>query len=160
MQRLLGKIVLALCIVLVVIQFIPVSRTNPPVTADIPTSPAVKTVLRRACYDCHSNETVYPWYSHIAPVSWLLAHDVSEGREELNFSTWNQYSAKDQGEKTHEIREAIVEGEMPPWYYTLIHREAVLSSEDRRVLQSWAGKFARSERPDDDRDNDEKHNAR
>ena len=156
MQRLLGKIVLALCIVLVVIQLIPVSRTNPPVTADIPTSPAVKTVLRRACYDCHSNETVYPWYSHVAPASWLLAHDVSEGREELNFSTWNQYSAKDQGKKTHEIREVIVEGEMPPWYYTLIHRDAVLSSEDRTVLQSWVGKVERSERRDDDRDNDEK----
>ena len=155
MKRLLVRIVLVLLVVLVVIQVIPVNRTNPPVTADIPTSSEVKAVLRRACYDCHSNETVYPWYSRIAPVSWILAQHVSEGREELNFSIWHQYNAEDQGEKIHESWETVVEGEMPPRYYTIMHRDALLSPEDRAVLQTWAGTVERLEREHDE-DNDEK----
>lgn len=157
MKRLLVRIVLVLLVILVVIQVIPVHRTNPPVTADIPTSPDVKAVLRRACYDCHSNETVYPWYSRIAPVSWMLAQHVSEGREELNFSTWKQYSPKDQGENIHESWETVVEGEMPPRYYTVMHREARLSPEDRAVLQRWAGTVERLERDEEEHDTDEKH---
>lgn len=156
MKRLLVMIMLALLVVLVVIQLIPVQRTNPPVTADIPTSPEVKAVLRRACYDCHSNETVYPWYSRIAPVSWLLAQHVSEGREELNFSTWKQYNPEDQAENIHESWETVVAGEMPPRYYTVMHRDARLSPEDRAVLQHWAGTVERLER-DEEHDNDEKH---
>ena len=157
MKRFLGRIVLALIVILVVIQLIPVHRTNPPVTADIPTLPDVKAVLRRACYDCHSNETVYPWYSRIAPVSWLLAQHVSEGREELNYSTWDEYNAEDQSEKIHESWETVVEGEMPPRYYTVVHRDALLSPEDRAVLQTWASKFERLERDDEeDHDKDEK----
>jgi Haem-binding domain len=70
----------ALIAALVAIQFVPVTTANPPVESDIPTSPEVKTVLRRACYDCHSHETVWPWYSQIAPISWIIARDVHEGR--------------------------------------------------------------------------------
>ena len=70
---------LGLLVLVVAIQFIPVGTANPPVESDIPTSPAVKAVLRRACYDCHSHETVWPWYSHIAPVSWLLAYEMRQG---------------------------------------------------------------------------------
>jgi hypothetical protein len=88
-----GVLVLA---VLVGIQLVPVDTSNPPVTADVPTSPEVKAVLRRACYDCHSNETTWPWYSRVAPVSWLIAQDVHEGRAELNFSRWDQYSTQQQ----------------------------------------------------------------
>ena len=156
MKRLLVRIVFVLLILLVVIQVIPVPRTNPPITADIPTSPDVKAVLRRACYDCHSNETVYPWYSRIAPVSWILAQHVSEGREDLNFSIWDQYSPKDQGEHIHESWETVVEGEMPPRYYTIMHQDALLSPEDRAVLQTWAGTVERLEREHDE-ENDEKH---
>jgi hypothetical protein len=76
---------LALLVALVAIQFVPVETSNPAVTADVPTSVAVKAVLRRACHDCHSNETQWPWYSRIAPVSWLLARDVREGRAELKY---------------------------------------------------------------------------
>src|SRR5262245_39331548 len=103
--------------VLVIIQLIPVNRTNPPVERDIPTPPAVKAVLRRACYDCHSHETVWPWYSRIAPISWVLAHDVYEGRAELNFSTWNRYSTQEQVKKLQKSWEEVAEGEMPPWFY-------------------------------------------
>jgi hypothetical protein len=124
--------------VLIAIQFVPVDRSNPPVTGDVPTAPAVKAVLRRACYDCHPNETQWPWYSHIAPVSWLLARDVREGRAELNLSTWDQYSTRQQVKKLKESWEEVAEGEMPPWFYLPAHREARLSAEDRALLRQWA----------------------
>jgi hypothetical protein len=125
-------------VALIAIQFIPVETTNPPVESDIPTSPAVKAVLRRACYDCHSNETVWPWYSRAAPISWLLARDVQEGRAELNFSTWNQYSTQQQVKKLKESWKEVSEGEMPPWFYLPVHRDARLSAEDQTLLEQWA----------------------
>jgi hypothetical protein len=127
-----------LVVLVVAIQFIPVDSANPPVESDIPTSPAVKAVLRRACYDCHSNETQWPWYSRIAPISWLLAWDVREGRAELNFSTWNQYSTQQQVKKLRESWKEVSEGEMPPWYYLPVHRDARLSAEARTLLEQWA----------------------
>jgi len=123
---------------LLLIQFLPMDLSNPPIEEDIPTSPDVKTILKRACYDCHSNETVWPWYSRIAPVSWLLLWDVKEGREELNFSTWNRYSTKEQSKKIHESWEEVEEGEMPLWFYLPLHPEAALSDKDRAVLREWA----------------------
>ena len=113
MKTNLVRIVLVVVIVLVGIQFIPVNRSNPPVEEEVPASPEVKAVLKRACYDCHSNETVWPGYSRVAPVSWLLAWDVREGREELNFSTWNRYNQKKRGKIIKEIWEEVQEGEMP-----------------------------------------------
>jgi hypothetical protein len=95
---------------------IPVDTTNPLVNSDISSSPGVKAILQRACYDCHSNETKWPWYSRIAPLSWLLVWDVCEGRAELNFSRWNQYSTQQQ-EKTCASWEEITKAEMPPWFY-------------------------------------------
>jgi hypothetical protein len=129
---------LAVLLVLGAGQLVPVERRNPPVTGDVPTSPAVKVVLRRACYDCHSNETRWPWYGRIAPVSWLVARDVRKGRVELNFSTWDQYSSKQQVKKLRESWEKVAEGEMPPWFYLPVHREARLSAEDRTLLRQWA----------------------
>jgi hypothetical protein len=99
MQRWIVQSGLGLLVLVVAFQFIPVDTANLPVESDIPTSPAVKAVLRRACYDCHSHETVWPWYSRIAPMSWLLVRDVQEGRAELNFSTWNQYTTQQQVKK-------------------------------------------------------------
>ena len=129
---------LALIAVIGLIQLIPVDRSNPPVESDIPTSPEVKANLRRACYDCHSHETVWPWYSQVAPISWLLAQDVHEGREEINFSTWNRYSTKEQVKKLKESWQEVAEGEMPPWFYLLPHRRARLSPQDRVRLRAWA----------------------
>jgi hypothetical protein len=120
------------------IQLITVDRTNPPVESDIPTSPAVKAVLRRACYDCHSNETEWPWYSHIAPFSWGIANHVREGRANLNFSTWDRYSTQQQVQKLKESWVATAEGDMPPWFYLPIHRDARLSPDDRVLLRQWA----------------------
>jgi hypothetical protein len=128
----------ALLVALGAIQLVPVDTSNPPVTADVPASPAVKGILRRACYDCHSNETQWPWYGRIAPVSWLLARDVREGRAELNFSTWNQYSTQQRVKKLKESWEEVAEGEMPPWFYLPVHRDARLSADDRTLLRQWA----------------------
>jgi hypothetical protein len=129
---------IGLIVVFGLIQFVPVDRSNPPVESEIPASPEVKTVLQSACYDCHSNETTWPWYSHIAPISWLVAQDVHAGRDELNFSTWNRYSTKQQVEKLKETLEEIEEGEMPPWFYLAVHRDIQLSARERAALQTWA----------------------
>ena len=138
MQRWIVLSGLGLLVLVVAIQFIPVDTANPPVESDISTSPAVKAVLQRACYDCHSHETVWPWYSRVAPISWLLVRDVQEGRAELNFSTWNQYSTQQQVKKLKESWQEVSEGEMPPWYYLPVHRDARLSAEDRTLLEQWA----------------------
>ncbi len=138
MKKPLLKILLVLVIVLVVIQFIPLDKSNPPVEEEIVASPEITVILKRACYDCHSNETIWPEYSLIAPVSWLLVWDVREGRKELNFSTWNRYSPKKRAKIIKEIREEVEEGEMPPWFYLPLHPEARLSDKDRAVLRAWA----------------------
>ena len=99
--------------------------------------PEVKAILKRSCYNCHSHETVWPWYSRIAPVSWLVASDVSEGRENMNFSKWGGYPAGKLNEILEDVREEVEEGEMPPWYYLLPHPEARLSSNDKAALRAW-----------------------
>jgi hypothetical protein len=119
-------------------QLVPVERSNPPVEAEVPASAEIRSILRRACYDCHSNETEWPWYSRVAPVSWLVAHDVVEGREKLNFSTWNRLDTKKQVEALHESWEEVEEGEMPPWFYLPPHPDAELSPSDRAALREWS----------------------
>lgn len=149
--RLVKWAALALCVAFIAIQFIPISRTNPPVQVDFRGSTEVVSVLRRACYDCHSNETTWPWYSHVAPLSWVIAHDVNEGRAALNFSAWNQLSADKQAEAIKESWEVVAEGKMPTWYYVALHPEARLSANDKSVLRTWSGSPAdRKEREDDD----------
>ena len=119
-------------------QFIPVSRANPLDGTELAASPQVRSLLRRACYDCHSNETTWPWYSHVAPVSWLVAHDVAEGREALNYSRWQAYGAGQRAELLDETWEEVAEGEMPPAAYLLLHPEARLDEADRTALRAWA----------------------
>ena len=123
---------------LAAIQLVPVDRANPPVETDVPASPETRVVLRRACYDCHSNETVWPWYSRVAPVSWLLERDVREGREELNFSTWNRYTTQQQAKLLEESGEQVDEGEMPPWFYLPLHPDARLSQSNKDDLRAWS----------------------
>jgi len=154
LKSLFRWIIGALFTAFVAIQFVPVDRSNPPVTEDIPTSAEIKTVLRRACYDCHSNETVWPWYTYVAPASWLAAKDVHEGREHLNFSVWNSYDTKEQVELMHESWEEIEEGEMPLWFYTPMHRDARLSQDDRLRLQTWAISTPRQNESENDEDDD------
>lgn len=132
------KIVAAVLIVAFIgIQFVPVERSNPPVSGEIEAPAPVKEILMRSCYDCHSNETVWPWYSYIAPMSWLLEDDVNEGRAELNFSEWNGYDEKKKQKKIKETWEEVNEGEMPQWYYVIMHPEAKLSEADKQVIRDW-----------------------
>jgi hypothetical protein len=132
------RILLGLLVVFVGIQLVPVERTNPPDTAPIDAPPPVRAILERSCFDCHSNGTRWPWYSYVAPASWLVAKDVREGREELNFSTWDQYDARRAAHKIGEVREEIDEGAMPLPNYLRIHPEARLSDEDVAVLTAWS----------------------
>jgi hypothetical protein len=134
--------VLSLLGVFVLLQLVPYGRahTNPPVIQEPPwDAPATRELVRAACFDCHSNETRWPAYASVAPSSWLLQHDVSEGRRHLNFSEWQrpQQHAKDAAE---EVRT----GEMPPSYYGLMHAPARLSDADReRLATSFEHMFGR-----------------
>ena len=132
------KFFLFLVVVLVAMQFKTIDRTNPPVEAELSASPEVMELLRRACYDCHSNDTVWPWYSYIAPASWLIEHDVEEAREHLNFSEWRSWEPGKQDHKREECWEEVEEGEMPLWFYTPLHWDASLSEGDLAVLKAWA----------------------
>jgi hypothetical protein len=98
----------------------------------------VYAVLERACFDCHSNQTEWPWYSYVAPVSWLLAHHVSEGREEMNFTEWNKVPAPKQAHKISECWEMVEEGKMPLAGYVRLHAEAKLTDSDRSLIRDWA----------------------
>lgn len=128
---------IGLIIVLGIIQFVPVDRTNPPVTGEVKASDEVMRVLKVSCYDCHSNETEWPFYSKIAPVSWLVASDVKNGRKELNFSEWNNYDAEKKAHKAEEIAEEIREGEMPMKIFLITHPEAKVSDKEQKVVTQW-----------------------
>ena len=133
------KIILSLLLLgLIGIQFVPVERTNPPVVDEIEwDSPQTRAIAKRACFDCHSNETVWPWYSYVAPLSWRVAGHVEEAREHLNFSEWNRPN-----EDLEEIQEVLEEGEMPLWDYLLLHSEARLSeAEQAQLLQGFSATF-------------------
>ena len=136
-MRRLALISVAAGVLLLAIQLVPVSRDNPPVEQVVPAPPGVIQVLERACYDCHSHETRWPWYANVAPVSWLVADDVAEAREHLNFSTWNRYDEEEKREKLEEIWEEVEEGEMPLWFYVPLHPEAELSDSDEMLIQRW-----------------------
>lgn len=101
-------------------------------------SQEVAGMLKTSCYDCHSNETVYPWYSNVAPFSWLVAKDVREAREELNFSTWLEYDMMEKLEKLDDISIEVKEGEMPMGIYTAIHTSAKLDEAQRQLIVEWA----------------------
>lgn len=103
------------------------------------TSPSdeVKALIKGACYDCHSNATVYPWYSEVAPVSWWTKHHVNEGREELNFSVWADYSLKKADHKLEECAEEVEEGKMPLDSYTWTHGDADLNEKQRELLEDF-----------------------
>jgi hypothetical protein len=132
------KIALAALLALGLAQLIPVERTNPAVESEVPAPPEVREILRRTCYDCHSNESRWPWYAHVAPISWLVVYDVNHAREHLNFSTWNAYGRKERAENLEEAWEEVEEGEMPLWIYRPLHPEARLSDADKRALRDWA----------------------
>lgn len=123
--------------IIIGIQYVDIEKTNPPVTGDIEAPMAVKTILQKSCYDCHSNETKWPWYSKVAPVSWLIADDVNEGRASLNFSYWERLTTDKQQKLLTEIMEEIEKDDMPPSSYKLLHPGARLDLMQIEVLKTW-----------------------
>lgn len=146
-----GRIIWLIIIAFVIIiQLIPSGR--PEIKNDNPDDlisnnivpDSVELVLRNACYDCHSNETYYPWYSFVAPVSWLVSRDTKLGRADLNFSEWESLSKMDKAKLLDEISDEVKGGAMPMPIYILMHPEAKLTMNQREMLINWSDKFAES----------------
>ena len=142
------RLILALVAIFLLAQFVRPQRTNPPVTpsrsleAHVQVPPNVSALLKRGCADCHSSETVWPWYSHIAPVSWLVADDVNTGRRHINFQDWEaQENPKEAAEHLALICKEVREKGMPPFSYRIMHSESRLSEEDISALCSWSQTF-------------------
>lgn len=131
-------------LVLIVAQAIRPSRTNPPtqaaldISAEAALPPATMSVFHRACNDCHSNFTVWPWYSSVAPSSWLVDYDVRAGRKRMNLSEWGNYTAEHRAKLAREMCKEVTEGEMPGPMYTLMHPQAKLTSADVQAVCSWS----------------------
>ena len=143
MKKALKIAAIAIVVILIVAQFVRPDRTNPPVDpsqtlyASTAVPADVKTILDRSCNDCHSNETSYPWYSQVTPVNWWLADHIAEGRRELNVSEYGTYQQKKKVRKLDEICQQVQDGEMPLPSYTIIHRDAILSDQDKQTLCTW-----------------------
>lgn len=136
-MRKLRIALVAAAVLLALAQLVPVERTNPPVRAEVRAPPAVMAALRKSCWDCHSNETVWGWHTRIAPISWLVARDVAEGREHLNFSEWDALDARRLGKLARELPEEVLEGEMPMPVYLLAHPEARPTEAERAAIVGW-----------------------
>jgi len=144
MKKILPRILIILGLAFIVIQFFGPEKTNPAVdetktilaSASVP--PEVSAILTRACYDCHSHQTRWPWYSNVAPVSWFVIGHVNEARQHLNFSEWATYDPKRMKRKLEEIKEEVEDGAMPLPSYLPLHPDAKLSPEDVRALSAWA----------------------
>lgn len=122
------------------IQLVPVKGigSNPPERFPLGAPPEVEAVMRRACLDCHSNETRWPLYSRIAPSSWLMARDVNKGRKHLNLSEWGSSDDEERKLDRENCWDKVVDGEMPPWFYVFpMHPDAKLSEADKALLKSW-----------------------
>ena len=132
-----------IALIVVLIQFIPVNRSNPPVTQELQADAEIMQLLKRSCYDCHSNQTDWPWYSYVAPVSWLITRDVKEAREDLNFTEWDQYKEKEKRKLLQEIVEEVEEEEMPLKEYIWLHPEAGLSVTEVARIRRWVEKDER-----------------
>ncbi len=128
------KFLLILLAVYVVINFIPVDRSNPPIKNEPVLSPELKAVFKKSCYDCHSNQVNYPFYSYLAPASWIVSGDVQNGRKHLNFSEWD---AANEGKLKEEILEEVQKGAMPLPMYTFMHPSAKLSAKEIDLIKSW-----------------------
>lgn len=127
-------------------QFKRPAKTNPAIDpsqtleAHVQLDPKIGAILDRSCYDCHSNQTRWPWYANVAPVSWFVVDHVDEGRKDLNFSEWGKYSREDQKGQLGQLCKLITDGWMPLGSYTPLHPDAKLSDEDKKLICDWASK--------------------
>ena len=144
------KIIYWTLIVIAVIQFIPVDRTNKPVKksenfVDVLQTPGnVQKILKNACYDCHSNETKYPDYAYVAPISWSIKDHVNEGREHLNFSEWTKFNPDLKKDALERAIETVQNGKMPLPGYIVYHPEANLTGADRKILVNYFTELEKS----------------
>ena len=138
MRRIRRTFFVLLILVFIGIQFIEVERANPPATAELKAPSEVQVIFKNSCYDCHSNETIWPWYSKIAPVSWLISKDVVDGRKHLNFSEWEKLYADKRTKMKKEIWDQINHDEMPISLYTFMHSKAKLEPIQKNVIKKWA----------------------
>jgi hypothetical protein len=138
------RVVMALVVFIVAAQVVRPPTTNPPVDpareigASLPLTPAVAAVFERSCNDCHSNRTVWVWYSGVAPASWLVAYDVHQGRSRMNFSEWDAHTPEQQKKLLDRMCSDVTKGEMPEWQYLLMHQQARLSPPDVQAVCKWA----------------------
>ena len=138
-----SKILMAVLIVFIVIQFIQPSRNKnegilPSDISQIINVPKdVEKLLKNACYDCHSNNSNYPWYARLQPIGWLIANDINEGKEKTNFSEWGNLSSRKQKTRLREIRNIIYEGKMPLTSYKLMHKEARINKNEEQLIIDW-----------------------
>ena len=144
MKKIIKRLLLILLIALIVIQFFKPDKNRGAEIADnqltaIQNVPEdVQHILKTSCYDCHSNTTLYPWYSKIQPVAWFLADHITEGKKELNFSEFATYPAYKRFKKFKEIQQQIEKDEMPLFSYTVPHRDAALSAVQKAIMIDWA----------------------
>jgi hypothetical protein len=138
------KIAMGLLVALVIIQFfkparnISAEKSPNDITNKYAVPASVQEILKTSCYDCHSNNTVYPWYANIQPVAWWIADHINEGKKELNFSEFVTYSPKKAHHKLEEVNEMVKEGEMPLQSYTIIHQDTKLSEPQKLEIATWA----------------------
>lgn len=142
-MKLLKKILLGLLIVFIVIQFIRPAKNKSlqimetDITKMINVPENVLGILKNSCYDCHSNNTRYPWYVNIQPLGWLMANHIKDGKADLNFSEFGTYSKRKQANKLRAIAESIKEGSMPISSYTIMHADAKLNEENKKLIMDW-----------------------
>lgn len=134
---------IALLVALAVMQFFPIDKTNPPVDPEkdyiTMTNPPAQmaNLIKAACYDCHSDEVKYPWYTNVAPLSYWIKGHIDNGRKKLNFSVWGDYKASKQEHKLEECVEFVEETKMPLASYNIMHPEARMSDEERADMVAW-----------------------
>jgi hypothetical protein len=143
-SRILRWLVIVLAAAFLTIQFVRPARTNPPVDpakaieANLQVSPQVTAIFARSCNDCHSNKTVWPWYTNVAPVSWFLVSHVNEGRGMMNLSEWGGYDMNKQSHRLRDMCEQVQDGAMPLSTYTPLHPGSKLSADDVKTICDWA----------------------
>ena len=131
------RLVCSMIALLVTIQLVPSGVINPASKGEVSAPPEIQNTLRRSCYDCHSNQTKWPWYGHVAPFSWAVARDIELGRRQLNFSEWGDYYPATRRRKLQWMGRALQQEVMPPLSYRLIHPSSRLSPRDRAQLERW-----------------------
>ena len=143
-KKILKIIAIVLFTAVIVIQFFRIDKVNPPVVRDetidaaMAVPPDISLIIGRSCNDCHSNQTIYPWYSNLQPMGWFLKNHIDNARKKLNFSVWNTYSPQKRSKKFEEICEQLESREMPLPSYLWIHRDSILSDNDAKALCDWA----------------------